>query len=179
MATTILQPVVIPQAFSQGGQRADLPNSATGSNRASFQEGFPTITSTPVADGGIPPNRLDFNGAFYTAMSHGVFGQSGGKYTFNVDVSNAIGGYPAGAVLWYAAGGYFVQSLKNNNTDNFVTTPSFINNSTSWAKISINARGDAMVGTLPDQTAAQIRNIQVVSEEPTTGENGTIYAIIE
>lgn len=182
MATGFTKPTVIPQAWATGGQYAQIPNSATGTNRASFQEGFPAITSTPIDEGGIPPSRLDMNALGYIAMIHAYFHQNGGCFTFDSNVSNAIGGYPLGAVLWvFDSNGnpqYAVRSMKNGNNDNFVSNPSFING-TSWQKLTLNATGDAMVGTLSDESASQIRNIAIVTEEPASGVDGTIYAVIE
>lgn len=181
MATGFTKPTVIPQAWATGGQHAQIPNSATGTNRASFQEGFPAITSTPIDEGGIPPSRLDMNGLGYIAMIHAFFHQNGGCFTFDSNVSNAISGYPLGAVLWvFDSNGnpqYAVRSTKNGNNDNFVSNPSFIG--TSWVKLTLNAAGDAMLGTLDDQSAAQIRNITIVDSEPETGVDGVIYAIVE
>lgn len=182
MATNFLTLPIIPQPFANGGLHADIPNDATGTNRASFQEGWGEITSTPIADGGVPPNRLDFNGLGYIATAFGFALQQGKFWTFDTNVANAIGGYPRGAVLWVVdASGmplYMVQSLIANNTGNFVSTPSLIDG-VNWQKISINPLGDSMIGTLPDQNAAQIRNIQIVDTEPETGVDGTIYAIVE
>ena len=71
-----------------------------------------------------------------------------------------------------------VQSLIENNTYNFLTTPSYIDGA-KWQKISINPLGDSMVGTLDDVKAPQIRNIEIVETEPETGVDGVIYAIVE
>lgn len=181
MADSFLKPVVIPRVWSAGGQHTDIQDTTQESGRASFQKGFPQETSTPIAQGGVPPKRQDFNAMGYIPMSHNFFAQNGGCYTFDADVSNAIGGYPQGAILWVWVDGkpsYPVVSMKNGNSDNFVTTPSFING-TSWRKLGLNAAGDAMVGTLTDQEAAQVRNIIITDTVPTTGVDGAIYLVIE
>ena len=182
MAQNFLTLPIIPQPFANGGSHADFPNNATGTNRASFQEGWGEITSTPIGDGGLPPNRLDFNGLGYIATAFAFALQQGKFWSFDVNVANAIGGYPKGAVLWVkdSAGMplYMVQSLIANNTYNFLTTPSYIDG-VKWQKISINPLGDSMVGTLDDVKAPQIRNIAIVEQEPETGVDGTIYAIVE
>lgn len=41
--------------------------------------------------------------------------------------------YPLGALLWYPAGGYFVRSLVDNNTESDLT------DTTKWAKITVSA----------------------------------------
>ena len=182
MAENFLVLPLIPQPFANGGQHADIPNGETGTNRASFQEGWGEITSTPIADGGIPPNRLDFNGLGYIATAFAFALQQGRFWSFDTSVVNAIGGYPKGAVLWVKDNAgvplYMVQSVKANNTDDFLTTPSYIDG-VSWQKLSFNVFGDKMLGTLPDQNEAQIRNIAIVDEEPETGVDGTIYAILQ
>lgn len=167
---------IIPQPWANGGQHASIPNNATGTNRASFSEGFGVITSTPIDDGGVPPNRLDFNGLGYLATAVAYFLQNGGFYTFNSSVSSQIGGYPQGAILWYVDSGvpkYMVRSLVANNTESDLT------DTTKWEPITLNPYGFAMLGTLSDVSAAQVRNIQIVNSEPATGEDGTIYAIVE
>ena len=182
MAQNFLTLPIIPQPFANGGSHADFPNNATGTNRASFQEGWGEITSTPISDGGVPPNRLDFNGLGYIATAFAFALQQGKFWSFDVNVANAIGGYPKGAVLWVKDSVgmplYMVQSLIANNTYNFLTTPSYIDGA-KWQKISINPLGDSMVGTLDDVNAPQIRNIAIVEQEPETGVNGTIYAILK
>lgn len=181
MANSFIKPTVIPRIWSAGGQHADIPDTTTERGRASFQRGFPIETSTPIAQGGVPPVRQDFNALGYIPMSHAFYAQNGGCYTFDSDVSVAIGGYPKGAILWVWADGvpsYPVVSMKNGNADNFNENPSVIDG-VSWRKLGLNADGDAMVGTLSDVNAAQVRNIVVMDDVPTTGVDGTIYMTIE
>lgn len=176
MAGSITTLPTIAQPFANGGQRAEIPNAATGTNRASMQEGWNDITSTPIDDGGVPANRLDFNGLGYLATLALFFLQQGGIVSYNAAQSAAIGGYPKGAVLWVMSNGvpqYAVRSTVANNTNN----PEV--NMTGWEKLTINPSGDSMTGTKSDISAAQVRNIEIVDTEPTTGVDGTIYAIIE
>lgn len=176
MAGSITTLPTIAQPFANGGQRAEIPNAATGTNRASMQEGWNDITSTPIDDGGVPPNRTDFNGLGYLATMALFFLKQGGYVTYNSAQSAAIGGYPKGAVLWVESNGvpqYAVRSTIANNTNNPAS------NMTGWEKLTINPSGDAMSGTTSDVLAAQVRNIQIVDTEPVTGTDGVIYAIIE
>ena len=181
MADSFIKPALIPSIWSAGGQHTDIQETTTEAGRASFQKGFPQETSTPIANGGVPPKRQDFNAMGYIPMSHDFFAQNGGCYTFDTDVSNAIGGYPKGAILWVWANNvpsYPVVSMKNGNSDNFVSTPSFING-TSWKKLGLNASGDAMAGTLSSVMDAQVRNIVLTNSVPNSGVNGTIYFVVE
>ena len=135
MATTNTPPQVIDQPFANGSTPADIPSSPTGTNQASLTEGVPAVCSQPLDTTGLPVKRTDFNNLGYLATSNNFFIQNGGFVTFVQAVSTAIGGYPLGAKLWATIGGEsaLVRSLKINNNDNFVTTPSFIGNGTSWA----------------------------------------------
>lgn len=171
---------VIPRIFASGGQaQSPIPENSTGTNRASYQDGFPPITSQPITDDpsttGVPPNRLDFNGLFAVATSLAFALQQGQYYTFDSTVSTKIGGYPLNAILWYVDSGvpqYLVRSLVANNTESDLT------DTTKWQPLTINPSGFAMTGTLSNQSAAQIRNIEIVNSEPATGVDGTIYCIL-
>ena len=139
MATSNTIPVVIPQPIAAQATSENInviPNGATGTNRASFQEGFPAITRMPVIKNplptqvsGLPPKQQDFNGLFNVVSQHNFFAQNGGTYSFNQAVSDAIGGYPKNAVLWYFPENEdpcLVYSLINDNTNNFVDDPTLI-----------------------------------------------------
>lgn len=140
MATTL--PTITPLAmpFANNGTKNTIPDSATGTGRASLTEGFPPITQTPIAEGGIPPSRADFNGILNIATMLPFFLQQGGYYTFDATVSTLIGGYPENALLYYldSSGSlHLLRSTKINNTDNFITTPSVIGS--SWVDITPGA----------------------------------------
>jgi hypothetical protein len=60
------------------------------------------------------------NGVFKLYSEHIEFLNKGGTYTFNPGIANA-GGYSTGATLWSDYYSRFVTSLKDNNTDNFIT----------------------------------------------------------
>lgn len=169
---------VIPRLWASGGQTQNpIPEQSTGTNRASYQDGFPSVTSTPIADGGIPPNRLDFNGmgTIFTAYAYAL--QQGQYPTFDSTVSTKIGGYPLNALLWrYDSTNtypmYLVRSKTSNNTHSDLT------DTTYWEAMTLSPQGCAMVGTLSNQSAAQVRNIEIVNSEPSTGVDGTIYCIL-
>ena len=176
MASSFQSVPKLQQPFANGGNRRDIPNGATGTNAASLTEGWNSITSTPVEQDGVPPNRLDFNQLGYIATAFLCFMQQGGFMQYDSTISGYLGGYPKGAILWVVNNGipqYAVRSTINNNTNNPAS------NMTGWEKLTINPSGDAMSGTLSNVNSAQVRNIELVTAEPTTGTNGTIYAIID
>lgn len=129
------QPRVLEGLIAETGLKNEIPDAPSGDYHASIQEGFPEITMLPLNNGGVAPQGQDFNGMFNLLSGFYYYTQNGGRYTFNQDVSDAIGGYPQGAILWYQVGttGYEVVSLINNNSYNFVTEPSYIDG-IHWAR---------------------------------------------
>lgn len=109
-----------------------IPVNATGTAYASQAEGFPHITMIPEDNGGEAPHGLDFNGFLKMLSSHVFNIQNGSPETFNPAVSALIGGYPKNAQLWLIDdnNSRLLKSTKDDNTDNFLTTPSVIG--TSW-----------------------------------------------
>lgn len=99
---TITRPTPLHYPFASDATSSyinTLPDAATGSYLASWKEGFPPVTMTPLAGGGVAPSGADFNGLL-NAISSGVrWTGAGGLPSYDADVSTAIGGYPLGAVL--------------------------------------------------------------------------------
>ena len=153
--TDMIQPLVVSAPLAFEGDKNIIPESASGSNKASIEEGFPEITQLPLADGGLPPERADFNGMFYLSTDQRVFLQNGGVITFSEEVSTAIGGYPKDAVLAYfdEKGEYHLaQSLIDDNTYNFVESPEYLDG-VHWQKINMGGSsrniGEIVTSTLP------------------------------
>lgn len=85
---------------------------------ASFTDGFPPLTMTPLAAGGVPPYGADFNGILNFLSAAVRWGQAGGRYPYDAAFSAAVGGYPKGAVLAAATGNGSWLNLVDNNTTN-------------------------------------------------------------
>ena len=138
-STDIIKPLAITQPVATDGTKFNIPESATGSERASISTGFPDITMKSLADGGKPPRGEDFNGLFYLSTDQRVYVQNGGVITFDQNVSDTIGGYPKGAILDYVVDNNFykVQSVIENNTYNFVTNPEYIDNQ-KWSYMTLS-----------------------------------------
>lgn len=92
-----------------------------------FYDGVPSMYSSFY---GKRVNRADINGIGRLISQSGFFNRNGGYYTFDEKVSQAIGGYPKGAILKYRdeSTGFvrIVRSLVADNTYNFVSNPEFI-----------------------------------------------------
>lgn len=107
--------------FAQSGTKNIIPVASqigVTPGAASFTDGFPPLTMTPLAAGGVPPYGADFNGIFNFLSAAVRWGQAGGRYPFDAAFSTAVGGYPKGAVLAEATGNGSWLNLADNNTAN-------------------------------------------------------------
>lgn len=116
------------KAWASSGNRNAIPvNSQVGvtAGAASWMDGFPPLTMTPIAAGGIPPSGLDMNGVLHAVSEQSLWASSGAGVKFDPDwASNQnIGGYAKGAMVLRSDGtGYWI-STKDNNTTNPETAP--------------------------------------------------------
>lgn len=107
---------------------APIPNPSqvgTGANIASFNDGFPIATMTPVASGGEPMRGPDMNGILYMLSACVAALEAGQLEPFNATRASAISGYAPGAVLATADGtGIWINLSGSGNTANPDTTSS-------------------------------------------------------
>jgi len=130
-------PAPLSKPFCNTGDEVQPP-SLSSETDANQETGFPAAMSEPFDAGGVPLERPQFNGVlnFYTQQILAM--QMGKQYTFQ-DFSSEISGwdgYPQGAVLYCASNNSYQISLINDNTANFITTPSYINDGVHWKDIA-------------------------------------------
>lgn len=126
------KPIATP--FAETGTRNDIPESGASEPQfATMQAGFPSATQTPISEGGIPPERADFNGAFHLTTSHLSFLNKGNWYGFDAAFAGQIGGYDKNAILMLE-NGELVQNTQPNNTNN----PNV--NMSGWIKLNSTAK---------------------------------------
>lgn len=122
---TLTQPTLLLKPFADSGDKNSLPSVNTDTSnpqRADLTNGFPQITGLLPSQGGLPPERKDFNALGYLTTTYDYFYQAGGVFTFDSTISSAIGGYPLNARLWYtnsSGQSMILRSTKQNNTSNF------------------------------------------------------------
>lgn len=96
-------PSRITKAFGVNGLKNTIPvdSSTTTDNNgvATFEKGFPSITMQPLSAGGIPPSGKDVNGVLYSTTLQQQWQNAGMTYAFNQAFSDAVGGYPKGAIV--------------------------------------------------------------------------------
>lgn len=111
-------PYLISTPFSDAGDKQDILDSAPiDPNDPTWSAGFPTITSTPIAEGGLPPKRISFNGVLNAITQNIVHQSKGLMYEFDAEYAVKIGGYPIGAELVLSNGDTVKSTIDNNMTN--------------------------------------------------------------
>jgi len=113
--------IVLP--FANSGARNVIPVASQIGilpGAASLTDGFPPLTRTPEASGGLGPSGLDMNGILFSVSAISRWALAGGGYVFDTAFASDsnIGGYPKGARLLRSDGaGYWFNTVDNNTTD--------------------------------------------------------------
>ena len=129
------QPKLLSKPWASDGLKNNIPaerNGGLAQEAATYAEGFPNITMTPISVGGKPPSGKDMNGVLYEISAHTVWQNQGGRYRFDQSFCDTIGGYPKGVVLLNDKGDAEYISLVEQNRINFNTEP----NNKAWAVLS-------------------------------------------
>lgn len=113
------QPAILSGAFAAEGDKNTIPANNDGlSGLASIAKGFPPITQVPLAQGGLPPQRQDFNGIFNLFSQFLLFAQNGGVYTYNNTLD-----YQPPCIISYNGEYYSCVEDNGPNTSAGVQTP--------------------------------------------------------
>ncbi len=138
-------PTLISTPFATAGGKNIIQESVPlEPNNPTWLTGFPTITSTPVSEGGLPPKRLDFNGVLNAITENTVHQTKGLGYEFDVTYATKIGGYPIHAVLTLTNGDRVQSTVPNNTNDPNVDMVGWVKtNSTSQI---FDASGNSLQG---------------------------------
>jgi hypothetical protein len=117
-------PTRVPLAFAANGTKNTIPTASqigVTPGAASLNDGFPPLTFTPIAAGGVPPGGADFNGILNLISAAVRWQCAGGQFGYNAAFASDanVGGYPRGALLLRAdqSGAWL------NQTDNNATNP--------------------------------------------------------
>lgn len=109
----------IPLPWANSGTKNTIPTASQigiVAGAASFTDGFPPVTFTPKAAGGVAPAGADFNGILYDITAVQQWQSAGGSFKYDATFSTAIGGYPKGAILISADGSTEWLCLVDSNT---------------------------------------------------------------
>jgi hypothetical protein len=166
-------PTLVPLAFAANGTKNVIPEASqigVTPGAASLNDGFPPLTFTPIAAGGVPPAGADFNGVLNLITQTIRWVNAGGQFKYNSTFASDsnVGGYPAGAILSNAAGtGIWINAVDGNTSNpdtggaNWVagfTSPLVVGAATaSQHAVPLGQMSDA-IGGVP--TTGRLLNIQ-------------------
>ena len=105
--------------FGSNGPREEITaTTPSGSNQASYDQGFPPITMTLKSAGGLPPKGQDMNQILFEQSSFNRYFSAGGGYQYDSTFSSAIGGYPAGARIPNSTNtGFWLNTVDDNSAN--------------------------------------------------------------
>ena len=122
------QPAILSGAFAAEGDKNTIPANNDGlSGLASIAKGFPPITQQPLAQGGLPPQRQDFNGIFNLFSQFLLYAQNGGVYAYNNTLD-----YQPPCIISYD--GEFYSCLQENGPSTSAGVQP-VTNTTYWEKL--------------------------------------------
>ena len=122
------QPAILSGAFAAEGDKNTIPANNDGlSGLASIAKGFPPITQVPLAQGGQPPQRQDFNGIFNLFSQFLLFAQNGGVYAYNNTLD-----YQPPCIISYE-GEFYSCVAENGPSTSAGVQP--VSNTTYWEKL--------------------------------------------
>ena len=81
---------LFPMPFAANGNKTVIPPAQQSPGRAGMAQGFPWETQLPLSQGGVAPNRLDFNGILYMLSAFAFWQQSGGQWTYTPSLNYAV-----------------------------------------------------------------------------------------
>ncbi len=114
-------PTKIYTPFAVSGTKNSIPipsQISTTPGKASYTDGFPPLTLTPVASGGVPPFGADFNGILNAITQIQQWQSGGGMFSYDATWNSDNSGYPKGAMLLKGAGiGYWMNTVDANAND--------------------------------------------------------------
>lgn len=130
-------PSRITKAFGVNGLKNTIPvDSSTSTDNngvATFDKGFPAVTMQPLSAGGIPPSGKDMNGVLYSTTIQQQWQNAGMTYPYSQDFSDAVSGYPKGAIV---PSSVYTGQWLNLNEANGTSPESPTGASTGWVPIN-------------------------------------------
>lgn len=145
--------------FANAGSKNTIPVASQigiTAGAASLTDGFPPLTRTPLAAGGVPPSGLDMNGILFELSAISRWVNAGAGYVYDSTFANDsnVGGYPKGARVQRSDGaGYWLNTIDNNTSDpeSFGAgwVPDFVSGSASVAMSGSNVTLTALQAGRP------------------------------
>lgn len=140
-------PAKVAVPFADGGGKNTIPVPSQPGGAASFTDGFPALTRTPLAGGGIPPSGLDMNGILNIISAWARWVSAGGVVPYDATFSAAIGGYPKGATLINASDptNTWISTVDNNTTNPDAAGAGWVSRKLGPAMVQLAGTGNFVV----------------------------------
>jgi hypothetical protein len=162
-------PTKVTVPFANSGTKNTIPTASqigVTPGAASYTDGFPPLTFTPLASGGVPPAGADFNGILNAITQAVRWQMAGGGYTYDSTFSTAVGGYPKSALLANTAGtGYWFNTVDNNTVN-----PDTVG--TGWVALNTQTTNDARYAAIGGNAAQAfaVANASIASQALAAGQ---------
>ena len=161
------QPPILASSFAVNGDKNTIPATNSGTEGlASLSLGFPSITSQPVSQGGIPPQREDFNGIFNLITNFLMFLQNGSVFAYSSTLD-----YQPPAIVYGNNALYRCVATNGANTSAGVQP---LSNTAYWKPLipvgAITISGNVI--TVTNETGAQTQyTIDTINNPPTQSDS--------
>ena len=147
--------------FAEDGDKTIPPETSqtAGTGRLSQQKGWTEVNSMPIAEGGIPPNRLDFNGALYLLSQLLYWIQQGGLFNYSTSFDYEVGN----EVL---LGGVKYRCIQANGPSSTTVSPTAGNGAQYWSNQDVGSvRYDKSQSLSPAEQQQARTNIGVLASD--------------
>lgn len=161
------QPPILASSFAVNGDKNTIPTTNSGTEGlASLSLGFPPITQQPVSQGGIPPQRADFNGIFNLITNFLMFLQNGSIFAYSSSLD-----YQPPAIVYGNNALYRCIDTNGANTSAGVQP---LSNTSYWQPLipvgGITVSGNTI--TVTNETGTQIRyTIDTITNPPSQSDS--------
>lgn len=161
------QPPILASSFAVNGDKNIIPTTNSGTEGlASLSLGFPPITQQPVSQGGIPPQRADFNGIFNLITNFLMFIQNGSIFAYSSSLD-----YQPPAIVYGNNALYRCVATNGANTSAGVQP---LSNTSYWQPLipvgGITVSGNTI--TVTNETGIQIQyTIDTITNPPSQSDS--------
>lgn len=161
------QPPILASSFAVNGDKNTIPTTNSGTEGlASLSLGFPPITQQPVSQGGIPPQRADFNGIFNLITNFLMFIQNGSIFAYSSSLD-----YQPPAIVYGNNALYRCIATNGANTSAGVQS---LSNTSYWQPLipvgGITVSGNTI--TVTNETGTQIQyTIDTITNPPSQSDS--------
>lgn len=165
---------LFPRPFAASGNKQIIPDAQAATGRASCQDGFPSETQLPLSQGGVAPNRTDFNGILFMLSAFAHWQQSGGLWTWRSDLD-----YAPPAMVYHAGNFWICLAQSGPSTGAGAQTPGTPTAKPYWQNAFdyLAAAALAAGGGIPDDIGTTTRSRDIPGGKYLAIVNGRVAGV--